>query len=449
MRVCSISVFIAVIISDIIIFALVKDSYMNEAVADAISKYQEVINKLSVDPATDDLSVKHTQLILKRLKDNYNISFYSVNDVDVKEIYNNTIFSFEELYNMEYQMYGHGISYTFYKYGKKDYIILGRVDITEDIFLYRIEDITYVKNKLIILVVGMAAILVVIIMCVLLVTLMIMKKILQPLNDLNDSAKHIADGQYEHRIQIQSTDEIGQLSENFNRMAEAVEIRTNEIQESEYKKTLFMGNLTHELKTPMTAISGYAQMLLTTKLSDENKEEALMYIYDECGRLERLSKKMMRLLELDNEEVLELKEIPIKEVFTGVSKACIELLKAKNIELVCEEHGEKFNIDVDLMTDALINLVDNAIKVSDSGEKIILSASGNTIKVQDFGKGIAKEEQNKILEPFYMVDKSRTRKNGGAGLGLALTSTIVRKHNCLLKIESELDKGTTMILQFV
>ena len=77
-------------------------------------------------------------------------------------------------------------------------------------------------------------------------------------------------------------------------MAEAVEIRTNEIQESEYKKTLFMGNLTHELKTPMTAISGYAQMLLTTKLSDENKEEALMYIYDECGRLERLSKKMMR-----------------------------------------------------------------------------------------------------------------------------------------------------------
>ena len=101
------------------------------------------------------------------------------------------------------------------------------------------------------------------------------------------------------------------------------------------------------------------------------------------------------------------------------------------------------------MTDVIINLIDNGIKASDYGGKIILRSYGNCIEVQDFGKGIPKEEQEKIMEPFYMVDKSRSRKSGGAGLGLALTALIVKKHNATLKIESQPEKGTKMILQFV
>ena len=113
------------------------------------------------------------------------------------------------------------------------------------------------------------------------------------------------------------------------------------------------------------------------------------------------------------------------------------------------EAGETFYVDVDLMTDALINLVDNGIKASDEGSKIILKAESKKITVTDFGKGIPKAEQDKILEPFYMIDKSRSRRSGGVGLGLALTATIIKKHNCKLVIESEVGKGTSMNLQFV
>ena len=115
----------------------------------------------------------------------------------------------------------------------------------------------------------------------------------------------------------------------------------------------------------------------------------------------------------------------------------------------CIEHGEHFSMDLDLMTDVLINLIDNGVKASDCGGKIVLRAYDNIIEVQDFGQGIPAEEQEKIMEPFYMVDKSRSRKSGGAGLGLALTVLIAKRHNILIQIDSKEGNGTRIILQFV
>ena len=100
------------------------------------------------------------------------------------------------------------------------------------------------------------------------------------------------------------------------------------------------------------------------------------------------------------------------------------------------------------MTEVLVNLVDNANKASKQGDTIWLIAKNRQILVQDTGCGIPEEEQKKILEPFYMIDKSRSRKNGGAGLGLALTALILKRHDITLAIESEEGKGTTMILNF-
>ena len=105
-------------------------------------------------------------------------------------------------------------------------------------------------------------------------------------------------------------------------------------------------------------------------------------------------------------------------------------------------------MEPDLITDVLINLVDNAVKASEPGSQIILRAEDNRVEVQDFGRGIPKEEQEKILEPFYMIDKSRSRKNGGAGLGLALIAVIVQKHNIKMSIESEVGKGSKFVLEF-
>jgi signal transduction histidine kinase len=272
----------------------------------------------------------------------------------------------------------------------------------------------------------------------------ITSKIMYPLQELNDSTKSIAEGKYDRRVEIYSHDEVGQLSENFNKMVDAIEVKTNSLVESERKKTLFMGNLTHELKTPLTAISGYAQTLLSVKLSEEDREEALSYIYEESCRLERLSRKMMNILFLEEEAPLELAPVTAAELFERVAVSCSGVLEDKHITLVCREAGETFMVDSDLMTEVLINLVDNGIKASQEGSQIILTAGENMISVQDFGKGIPEEEQDKILEPFYMIDKSRSRKKGGAGLGLAITASILKKHNCTLEIDSRLGEGTCM-----
>ncbi len=456
MWISSIAIFIALLISDVIIFTLVRKSYMEEAVAKATSDYQWVVNSLyQTNNDEDDVTSKtYIEFKLKQMKDDYNLAFEYATDGEgeilwSKEIYNHTIFEFEDLYNLNYDYSSREYLYTYYTYSGGHYIVFKNINNTFDVAVFRIADITYVWDELYLIILGMLAIMIGIILVVVIIVSRIMNRVLKPLEELNETAENIADGEYSHRIDISSNDEIGQLSESFNKMAEAVEIRTRSLQDSERKKTLFMGDLTHELKTPMTAISGYSQLLLTTKLSEEHKEEALMYIYEECGRLERLAKKMMKLLELDYEEALELEEVSAEKLFDSVSRSCSQLLKNKNMTLECVQDGETYMVDVDLMTDALINLVDNGIKASTDGSKIVLKAAPNTISVIDFGKGIPKEEQDKILEPFYMIDKSRSRRSGGAGLGLALTATIINKHNCKLVIDSEVDKGTTMILQFV
>jgi signal transduction histidine kinase len=233
-------------------------------------------------------------------------------------------------------------------------------------------------------------------------------------------------------------------------MAEAVEQRSEKLYEEQRKKTLFMGNLTHELKTPMTAIMGYAETLLTTKLTREDEEEALAYIYSECGRLERLSHKMMQLLELENTnengEIVKT-NTPVREIFDASAESCSRLISEKNIQLHIEENGERFLMDVDLMTDVMVNLIDNAIKASKTGGSIYLISgtdeNGHTfIEVMDEGVGIPDEEKSKITEPFYMVDKSRSRKSGGAGLGLALVKLILEKHGLSLEIRDGEKCGT-------
>ena len=241
---------------------------------------------------------------------------------------------------------------------------------------------------------------------------------------------------------IKTRDEVGALADDFNSMAEAVERHTKELEESEEHKTLFMGNLTHELKTPLTAISGYAQTMRTVDLSDDDRNEALTYIYEETGRLDRLAKKIMRLLELDRDTEIAMEEISLDKLFEAAVRTCTVSAKDKDITLNIGACHGTIRGDFDLMCDVLINLIDNALKASPKGSSVNVYAEGDTIFVEDFGCGIPESEIVKITEPFYMVDKSRSRKSGGAGLGLALTKLILNHHGMKMSVESEVGKGT-------
>lgn len=437
-----------------LIWGVTMRSYQNEAHAKAWQNATMTQNRLI--RRLEELGGRYfndsyLHYFFKTESDGYSVC-YRVQGTETAEIYNQTVFQLEFLKNLNYAP----VAYSEFE-GNFDMAQLnweGRQYLVFqsspgwDLQYFRIEDITYVWERM-----GrLTGILVLITAGVLLCTMAflspILKRALKPLQELNVSARQIAEGQYHQRLAVSRRDEIGQLSENFNKMAAAVELRTRSLEESELKKTLFMGNLTHELKTPMTSISGYAQTLLHAKLSEEDQKEALTYIYQECGRLERLSRKMMKLLELDRDVELALTKTPMEDIFRAVERACQELMRQRQMTLEWAEAGQSFFVEQDLITDAIINLVDNAAKASKAGGKILLRAGADFIEVEDFGKGIPKEEQERILEPFYMVDKSRSRKVGGAGLGLALVVLIAKAHHCELKIESEVGRGTVMRLAF-
>lgn len=281
-----------------------------------------------------------------------------------------------------------------------------------------------------------------------LIIILLVRLVLKPVATLKQSTGLIADGIYDKRIEVAEKDEIGELAHDFNSMAEAVESRVKELKDEADRRTMFMSALTHELKTPMTSISGNAQTLLRTKMDEEEREDALIRIDAECTRVERLSQKMMQLIVLRRDDNIQLEQGRVKDLFESVRLSCAEQLKQRGLKLVISNYIDMLAMDSDLMSSLLINLIDNAGKASKEGGIIELSAHENTITVKDHGKGIPENEIGKITQPFYMVDKSRSRKAGGIGLGLALAEEIARLHGAELKFESEPGKGTTVKVVF-
>jgi signal transduction histidine kinase len=272
--------------------------------------------------------------------------------------------------------------------------------------------------------------------------------VLHPISTLKQNTGLIAAGIYDKRVDITENDEVGELARDFNQMAAAVERHVDELRDEAYRSTLFMSALTHELKTPMTSISGNAQTLLRTKMDDDEREDALIRIDDECTRIERLSQKLMQLIVLRQNESIRLETHSVAGLLESVRLLCAEQLSQRGLTLAIENNMETLVMDKDLLSSLLLNLIDNAGKASHPGDTIELSAQGDTITVKDHGKGIPQDEIDKITQPFYMVDKSRSRKAGGIGLGLALAEQIARLHGARLEIESAVGKGTTVKVVF-
>lgn len=453
--ICCLAVLVATVSTNIIIWNAQKKNLQKEALNAAIENTYSLVKDFEYtfyyDLARDsvtDVTDPELAYFFKTRNNDYDICVRQDSSGDTemkyKVIYNHTILDEQTLRGADYKWNSADMHYAYLEIQEIDYIIC-QYDILT-LSLYHVEDIGYVKEKLDTLTLFMVVITVLILWVMGLLVSLIMHHTLKSMKELQVTAEDMAAGNYRKRVTVRGRDEVAMLGCSFNRMAEAVEARTKTLEDSERKKTMFMANLTHELKTPLAAISGYAQTLLAVKLPEEEREEALLYIDEECRRLSRLSRKMMRLLELDTEEKLELADVPAEQLFEKAKKLCGGSLQEKNLTLEWEKTTASFWVDEDLMLEVLVNLIDNAGKASVPGQKIELSATKDCMIVRDYGCGIPREEQQKILEPFYMIDKSRSRKNGGAGLGLALTAMILKRHGILLEIESEPDSGTCMIL---
>lgn len=278
---------------------------------------------------------------------------------------------------------------------------------------------------------------------------LILRKILVPFYHLRDAANIIAEGGYEKRVENPGTDEIGEVARCFNQMADRVEEHIRTLAEMNEKQRQLMGSLSHELKTPMTGIQGYAELLQRVKLSPEKQADALHYIEEECRRLSRLSNKMLQLTELSGENTIEKKPCSLASLFSQAKEITQFRLKDKQVRLEIElDEDAGIECDEDLLLCLISNLIDNACKASPAGSCIRLIGTESGIFVEDSGTGIPEEEIGHITEPFYMVDKSRSRKQGGAGLGLALCLQIARLHGGRLEINNRSEKGACIGIRF-
>lgn len=312
---------------------------------------------------------------------------------------------------------------------------------------------------------------VVILLTATVIMLLIASFLTKPIRLLTRATREMAAGDYTYRARQTSRDELGQLTGDFNRMANALEDNICKLEEEIEAREEFMGAFAHELKTPLTAIIGYADMLRSHKLDEEKSIMSANYIYTEGKRLEAMSFRLLDIIVAKQVEA-DLRESPVGELFAYLREMFAEKKEA-DIRFTHEEAAVR--MEANLIKTVLVNLIDNACKASEtsvvsedgstiaadqdsavfdkadageSGKAGVIEVTGRTvdggyrIAVRDYGIGIPEAEQTKIVKAFYMVDKSRARSKNGAGLGLALCAEILKIHHSELRIESREGEGS-------
>ncbi|MDM5231788.1 HAMP domain-containing sensor histidine kinase [Lysinibacillus pakistanensis] len=281
--------------------------------------------------------------------------------------------------------------------------------------------------------------------------LFVLNRVFKPLQLISSTSKSIANGQYGKRIEVNGDDELAEMAQSFNHMAEEIQSQMQQLAIAAEQKQQFVDNLAHELRTPLTSIYGYAEYIQKIVRTEEDRIFATNYIMSECRRLQNIANRLLEMATLRT-SVSERKKVEMSELIHDVEQSLSMKAKKKQIEISYEYYFNTLFCDADLMHILLVNLIDNALKACSSGGLITLNAyienEHKVIVVQDNGKGMSKEHLNHITEAFYRVDSSRSRSAGGAGLGLTLCKQIAVNHEAELNFSSEIGKGTTAKLIF-
>lgn len=263
----------------------------------------------------------------------------------------------------------------------------------------------------------------------------------KPIRLLTKATKRMAAGDYYYRARQVSGDELGQLTKDFNYMANALEENIARLEEEIQDRENFVAAFAHELKTPLTAIIGYADMLRSHKLDEEKSFMSANYIYTEGKRLETMAFRLLDIIVTKRDEA-QFQKVSAESIFLYLQ----DMFRSGGQQLVYQFEKGTVWAETDLIKTVLINLIDNACKASEAEGRIEIGGcrteEGYRFEIRDHGVGIPEEEQKNVVKAFYMVDKSRARSKNGAGLGLALCAEILRLHNSRLEIESEPGKGT-------
>lgn len=269
--------------------------------------------------------------------------------------------------------------------------------------------------------------------------------IVKPIIQLTEATKIIAEGKYNVLLQIKRQDEIGKLANHFSYMIKKLE-------QIEEMRQEFVSNVSHEIQSPLASIKGFSQTLQTKQLTEEQRLSYLSIIEEESSRMSSLSKQLLTLASLDKEEnIVHKTSFDIAEQIKQVILTTEWSWRNKDLAIEMELPPTIINADKNLLHQVWTNLIMNSIKFSNNGGSISVRISSNEkeveIEIKDTGIGISEVDLPQIFHRFYIVDKSRQRKESSSGLGLSIVKQIVELHNGQIYVKSKLGFGTTFNLK--
>lgn len=268
--------------------------------------------------------------------------------------------------------------------------------------------------------------------------------LVKPIKKLTSATKKIAGGDFEVRLDIKQGGEIGTLAESFENMA-------YDLQQLEQMRKEFVANVSHEVQSPLTSISGYATALKQMNIKNEDRERYLNIIIDEAKRMSKMSDSLLKLSLLESQsQQLQITSFSLDEQIRRVIVALQPGWSAANIQFDLHLQDVSISADFDLLNQVWTNIISNSIKFSEQESWITvqLEQEGNNaiVRISDTGIGISSQDQKRIFERFFKADRSHSRKYAGSGMGLAIVKKIVSLHQGEISVESTAGEGTTFIV---
>lgn len=273
------------------------------------------------------------------------------------------------------------------------------------------------------------------------------QKLSQPLFQIEAVTRKIAKGELDTRLSVNSNDEIGSLSIAINDLA-------HELQRYRDSRSEFLANISHELRTPITYLEGYADVLSKGFVEDEEeKQKYLDIISQEARRLNMIIQELFDLSKMEEGRIdLNVEMIDLKLLLEGSIHKVELQAKEKGITIISHlEHAESISLDRTRMEQVFLNLLDNGIRYTDEGSLTVkLHQQGDVIiiTIEDSGPGISQDELPYIFERFYRVEKSRSRQYGGTGLGLSIVQKLVELQGGSIEVKSIVGEGTIFMISF-
>ena len=283
---------------------------------------------------------------------------------------------------------------------------------------------------------------IVLIICSILLGFLLSKKIVDPINNIN----------LEHPLENNKYKEIEPLLIRIEAQKNELMKENEEVLNASKVRQEFTSNVSHELKTPLHVISGYAELIKEGIVKDSDVKEFGEKIYSEASRMSKLVEDIMKISKLESDKTIEKTQLKLKNIVVAIVDSLMIEADKKNVKFKLSLNDCSISGNYDSIYSLIFNLVDNAIKYNKINGKITIKlqeVSNNVIlSVKDTGIGIPKEDLDRIFERFYRVDKSRSKDSGGTGLGLAIVKHSLIVNNATIKVESELKKGSTFTVTF-